>query len=418
MKNKQRLRELLNLQEKLLNKAKAESRNITKEEDEQFQAWNLELCDLRNTLNAESALSDHKEFLNTPVTPPDHGQTKHKSTNIRSYTNLFTESKTNDGFRTFAEFFDILTSGRFDERMKNIKNTASIGTPDFGGFAVPTEYASILWDHSLESEIVRPRATVWPMASDTRKVPAFNSQDVSQDVYGFQGIWLAELGVSKIQTPNVRMISHTAKKLAIFTAASREVMEDGVDFGTQLQSALISAIGWYLDISFLHGDGIGRPTGILKSACTISVRRIGTTNLHLSFVDIANMFGKLLPGSYKNAVWVVNQTALPSLCQIADEAGSYIWSPGTPLMGLPVVVTEKTPTFGTKGDVILADFSCYSIGMRKDISVDKSNAPGWTEDRVDLRGIIRVDGSPVFSQPIKQATGNLVSPFVVLDVHE
>jgi HK97 family phage major capsid protein len=48
--------------------------------------------------------------------------------------------------------------------------------PSGGGFAVPEEFAAWLLDSSLESEIVRPRATVWPMKSDTIKVPGWDAQ--------------------------------------------------------------------------------------------------------------------------------------------------------------------------------------------------------------------------------------------------
>jgi len=50
------------------------------------------------------------------------------------------------------------------------------GIPEFGGYSVPEEYGAFLMDKSLENEIIRPRATVWAMGSETKKVPALTEQ--------------------------------------------------------------------------------------------------------------------------------------------------------------------------------------------------------------------------------------------------
>ena len=54
----------------------------------------------------------------------------------------------------------------------------------------------------------------------------------------------------------------------------------------------------------------------------------------------------------------------------------------TPL-GKEVRFTEKCPTLGAKGDLILADLSQYAIGMRKEIALDRSNVPGWLDGGYD-----------------------------------
>jgi len=39
-------------------------------------------------------------------------------------------------------------------------------------------------DKSLENEIIRPRATVWAMGSETKKVPAFDGADRTNNLFG------------------------------------------------------------------------------------------------------------------------------------------------------------------------------------------------------------------------------------------
>jgi len=57
------------------------------------------------------------------------------------------------------------------------------GIPEFGGYSVPEEYGAFLMDKSLENEIIRPRATVWAMGSETKKVPAFDGADRTNNLF-------------------------------------------------------------------------------------------------------------------------------------------------------------------------------------------------------------------------------------------
>jgi len=65
------------------------------------------------------------------------------------------------------EFLRTLHSGRADNRLINASMVE--GIPEFGGYSVPEEYGAFLMDKSLENEIIRPRATVWAMGSETKK---------------------------------------------------------------------------------------------------------------------------------------------------------------------------------------------------------------------------------------------------------
>ena len=175
---------------------------------------------------------------------------------------------------------------------------------------------------------------------------------------------------------------------------------------------MVKATGWSFDWAFLRGSGIGQPLGILNSGCKIVVNRSAPNSVN--YADLAKMHSKLLPGSFSSAFWAINQTALEKLTLMTDTGGNLLWTYGKTLFGLPVVITEKLPTLGSQGDVILIDPSFYCIGMRQEVQIDTSNAPGWTNDSISVRGLLRIAGIPMFSQPIKQADSNEVSPFVVL----
>ena len=72
-------------------------------------------------------------------------------------------------FKDFNQYLTVLSTGKFDPRL--IQDVASESVPSSGGFSVPEQFAAWLLDSSLESEIVRPRATVWPMTTSHIKSP-------------------------------------------------------------------------------------------------------------------------------------------------------------------------------------------------------------------------------------------------------
>jgi HK97 family phage major capsid protein len=62
----------------------------------------------------------------------------------------------------------------------------------------------------------------------------------------------------------------------------------------------------------------------------------------------------------------------------------------------------------------LADFSQYAIGIRKEISLDKSMHLGFAEDCSTFRGIVRVDGMPLWASVYTPSAGATLSPFITL----
>ncbi len=89
--------------------------------------------------------------------------------------------------------------------------------------------------------------------------------------------------------------------------------------------------------------------------------------------------------------------------------------PNAFLNGLPVYFTEKLPTLGTKGDVMLVDWSKYVIGQRMDMQIDVSPHFLFRNNQLAWRVIARCDGKPWLNSYITDAEGWTVSPFVVLD---
>lgn len=329
-------------------------------------------------------------------------------------------------FRNFNEFLAVLHSGRADQRLKMVETRAmTIGNPVSAGFAVPEEFAAWLLDSSLEGEIVRPRATVWPMLSETKKVPGWDMSDHKNSLFGgLTAEWLAESGEATETFAKLRRILLSARKLGCYTSASNELVADGVTFEEQLSGALVKTIGFYLDYSFIQGTGAGQPLGILNDPSLITVEKeTGQLTKTILYTNVLKMFARLAPQCMKNAVWIASQTTIPEMLSmtITIGTGGAIAPAVTQsngkfyLLTKEVLFTEKVPPLGTKGDIILADLSQYSVGLRKEVSLDKSNAPGWLKDESSYRAIVRADGQGQWNTAISPKHGDSLSWCVALE---
>jgi HK97 family phage major capsid protein len=139
------------------------------------------------------------------------------------------------------------------------------------------------------------------------------------------------------------------------------------------------------------------------------------------------MLSKFLPASIAagRGVWYCSPTVIPQLLQLQDGASRAIFisidqgavkAPTWKLLGLPVLITEKLPTLGTKGDLILVDPSLYVIGDRMMLEIAASEHVNFLKNQMTWRFVQRVDGRPWLDNPITlQDASSQVSPFVVLN---
>jgi HK97 family phage major capsid protein len=182
------------------------------------------------------------------------------------YTDLF-GAPAKGAFQNFGEFARAVSYSHqlFDPRLKM---AATEDSPSGGGFLVPPDQAATVWDQILESEIVRPRATVIPMASESRKWPAVQDDDHSGGtLFGgmsMAGGWSSELEDLNLADLKVRLITLTVNKLGLLQNSSNELLEDAVFEGT-LTKNFQEGAGWFLDNAFLFGSGAGQPLGMLSS---------------------------------------------------------------------------------------------------------------------------------------------------------
>ena len=312
------------------------------------------------------------------------------------------------------------TAATPDERKDLVE---SVGAS--GGFLVPTEFYSNLMAVDPEANIVRSRATILRMRRRQIDIPVLNQTATTAGAPHFFGgmafYWTEEASAKTETNASFRKVSLVAHKLTGYTEVSDELLDDSaISLGDFFNSSLgfAGGIAWMEDYAFLRGTGAGQPLGIINAGATITVARQSVAT-PLGYTDLVNMLESFLPSG--RGVWVFNQSCMSNLLTLQDPSSTYIWQPnlqaGVPgmLFGYPVIFTEKTPTIGNAGDVILADMRYYLIGDRQATTVESTNIERFQYDETSWRAVHRVDGQPWLSAPLTLADGVAqVSPFVIL----
>jgi HK97 family phage major capsid protein len=298
-----------------------------------------------------------------------------------------------------------------------------------GGYIVPPEFAQQLLATAAEETFFRKRAYVQPMASATLQFPYLDVTTVQAAGVSpfFGGVvlnWTEEAQTRTETEPQFKMLELKAHELSGYAVSSNVLLQDA-NFGLEkfLFTIFGKAIGWYEEFAFLQGNGVGKPQGVLTCNAAIPItRNTGGTFL---YADAAKMLSRLLPSSQNRAFWTMHPYVIEKAVQLADSSGRLVWVPNLGgaqdkvpgfLFNLPIMVTEKVPTLGTRGDVMLIDPSLYVIGDRMQIEVAASEHVNFLKNQMTWRVVERVDGQPWVDKPITlQDAASTVSPFVVLN---
>lgn len=342
---------------------------------------------------------------------------------------MFGKQFANGGFSSFGDWLQAMDSGLFDTRLQAANK---VGVDSEGGFLVPQVYANAYIDAVIESSVLLKRVRKVPMASDTLNLSGWDGNNHSSNLFGgFTAAWEEELSSLSPQTAKTRRVTLNAKKLVILTQASNELVADATMYEDMLGSALVQAMAWQLDYEILRGSGAGRPLGCVDSDSAIEIAKESSqTASTIWFTNVVKMLSRLHPSSYNTSVWIANPTCIPQLMTLdvhesATALGSGLVGDATynpfresdgkfTLFGRPVIFTEKLPTLGTKGDIILVDPSQYVLGMRQEIVVEKSAHAGFTTDSSYYRAKLRTDGRPLWQNAMTPKNGDSLSWCVTL----
>lgn len=413
---------------RILSQAKAEERDLTEEETRVSDI----ACDYLQAIadEIESRLAENRKgprLMDEPLRPIGTNQRRGTMESKlfsprKTWRDVFGREPRNvEGIENFGQAIQALHNNDYGKLQELRTLNTVVGSE--GGFAVPEIWWSQVYDAGIEASVCLDKVQTYAMSSDVLWLPAYDSSDHSAGpVGGIQGEWLGEAASGTRKTPNIRAIKFEANKVALFLAASSEILSDASALAQSLAPMMRNSLAFTLDSAILNGNGASQPDGILNSPATIASARASAGQI--SFIDLANMVGRLLPASMERAIWLCSPSAFGLLCRLTVASGGEALVTGyqfgasdmrMSILGRPLRVTEKLPELGDAGDVALIDFNYYALAMRESARFERTNAAQFMNDVVDMRFIIRASGHPLIASAFTPSGGgSTLSPFVKL----
>jgi HK97 family phage major capsid protein len=343
----------------------------------------------------------------------------------------------NGKYKSAGDFFQnaLGKPGALNEEQRNqqmeLLNYSS-NTGEGGGYLVPEEWRSELFSGPAMADfVVRPRATVIPMASKTLHFPAVDfTTEVGEVLGGIICYWMDEDGTIPDTSASFAQIELIANRLAAAALVPNDTLKDAGALDAWLRSMLPKAIREFEDRAFLKGNGVKKPLGALTNHASMIVAgdESGQSTASITWNNVLAMASRLLPESWNSAVWTITPDAFAEIYTMANPVGTGgdsvmvgggtgAQAPAQSLLGRPIVWSRKAPgAMGTQGDISLSDYSYYAIGDRQDVRLDTSEHAYFLADKTAFKVIERVDGTPLLLAPLTPENGGpTLSAFVQLE---
>lgn len=236
---------------------------------------------------------------------------------------------------------------------------------------------------------------------------------------GMNFSWIEEGGEKPETDANLKAITLTPHEIAGFVTVTDKLLRNWQASAAFIENLMRGGVNAAEDYAFLRGNGVTQPLGAINAPAMKYINR-ATAN-SVTYLDLVEMVARLLMRG-GTPVWSMPQGALTKIATLTDPEGHYIWKAnavdgfaGT-LLGYPVRWNNRNPLLGTKGDIILADWSYYLIKDGSGPFVAASEHVKFTSNKTVIKIFWNVDGAPWLHAPIVEENGYEVSPFIGLDV--
>lgn len=276
-------------------------------------------------------------------------------------------------------------------------------TDSEGGHLVPLDWQAQIIQAAGARAGLRSRVTAVPTSRDSVEWPTIEGAD---DIHAsaVRRTWVDEQpaeGAAETEPTfgAVRIPVHTAM---LTTKASRNLVEDSaVPFTQILANLFADEVRLADEESFLAGDGVAKPLGLLNTPDIDTVPSGDAAALTADgLLDL--FYG--LPAQYRdNAVFVMNSATEDGVRKLKDANNQYLWVGGfaaTPetLLGRPVLSSEFMPAVAANATPIaFGDFRRYVVVDRIGFAIQRIDGDQQLAERnqIGFVGRQRVGGRVV-----------------------
>lgn len=201
--------------------------------------------------------------------------------------------------------------------------------------------------------------------------------------------------------PTFSSITLGAFKYSFLVPVANELLTDaGFDLSALIAEQAGNAIGFAVNNGLTNGTGTVEPTGILTAASSAVTGGTGVSGAatYENLVDLVYALdgqARLLPG----VGFLAGKSAIASIRKIKDGAGNYIFTPATAgqpdqILGYRLIENPAMPAVATGAkSVLFGHLPSYKARTAGGIQVAQSGDYAFDKDVTTFRVTMRVDGN-------------------------
>lgn len=379
----------------LIDRAEAEKREMTAEEEMQYDRLMAEIDKLGKAIEREERLAFLEKEIST-----SHGVVAGRVFPV-SGENVAGTHATPEYRSAFLKVLrygnGALDTGEYRLLLNPEVRALAVSVDAAGGYLVPTETEKNIVKKLETLNVFRRIASVVPF-SGTKDIPV--EGDIGSASWVDEGATFTESDVT------FGRVTIEAHKLGTIIKVSEELLLDAAfDLEVYLTDVIARRFAKAEEAAFVAGDGVNKPLGVIKSAgvgVTTAVSNAITAD------EVIDLFYSVEPVFRQNATFLMNDTTAKVIRKLKDSDGQYIWQPGLAagepdkLLGRPVVYSNAMPSIGAGNEVIaFGDFTYYLVGDRQGRVVQRLNELFAATGQVGFRAYQRVDGKLTISDAVK-----------------
>ena len=270
---------------------------------------------------------------------------------------------------------------------------------------VPTDFFSQVWMKARE---------VGPMLRVGNILNTASGEDIvfpTLTAYSSAAL-VAAAGTIAPSDPTFSSVTLGSFKYSFLVPVADELLSDsGVSLEAELAKAGGNSIGFIVNTALTTGNGTGQPNGVVTAASSAVT---GTAAAGApTGDDIINLYYSL-DGAVRaasNFAFMASPTTISSIRKLKDTTGQYLFQPslalGTPdtLIGRPLVENPAMASGTSAKSILAGDWDAYRVRVAGGLQVAQSADYQFNLGVVNYRFQIRVDGDLMDTSAIKYYQG-------------
>ncbi|MCB0190635.1 MAG: phage major capsid protein [Anaerolineae bacterium] len=415
---------------KLLETAEKENRDLSQEEQQQWDGYHDEAANLKERVDRIERQNGLDEEMRSSQRPPVHVQSSGDVANLQinpdavramSDAEVIPEAlhrafgieadeesvlRQERQYRIFQRAMpDWIAHGFRNYRPEELRALQAELDISGGYLRPPEQFINELLKNVDDITYIRQLATTFTVVNaDSLGVPTLENDPADAD-------WTAELATgSEDSSMSFGKRSLHPHPLAKRIKLSRKLMRAVPNAEALVRMRLAYKFGITYEKAGMTGNGAQQPLGIfVASSDGISTSRdVSTGNTTTSIkVDGLKEAKYTLKMQYRNrARWMFHRDGIKQVAKLKDGEGQYLWAEsvrvGEPdrLLDLSVMESEYVPNTFTSGNYVgaLGDFSYYWIVDALTLEFQLLNELYAETNQVGLIGRLESDGQPVLEE--------------------